>query len=251
MANLRYLALIVLVVAIAAGAVLWQGRDDNQPKITFTKPEHPLDERDAEASESDPSFILGSATTSIVPREEPLETTGESAVSAGIADQRIAEEELTDEQLAAQIEIAQRRLARVEALNAQKQALFEREIAQTDSAEQPLIEAEIAYRIGGWRQAWRTGNVRAYFDFYSKEFRPSNGKSMEQWKAQRVERLNPEKPIDLNLEDFDVEFDEATQRSLITFTQHYKSGDYEDVAKKRLVMANEQGQWMILSETTQ
>jgi len=161
------------------------------------------------------------------------------------------EDQLTEDQLAEQIKLAQEKLAQVEAMNARKQAQVDKMLAQESSAEQPLIEAELAYRIGGWRQAWRTGDVHNYFNYYSDKFKPSNGKSFDEWKAQRVKRLNPERPIDLDLENFEVTFDPATQRSLVTFRQFYKSGDYQDTSKKRLIMANEQGQWKIVSETTQ
>jgi len=250
MANLRYLILFVVVVLAAVAGVLWQ--EDDTPIITFTQPETPQDqEGGTQASARD--RLAANEITSMVPLTQQQQVEQQKDVLVLPPNEEAASalgRKLTDQELAAQIKLAQEKLAHVEALNARKQAAVDRVIAQEGSAEQSLIEAELAYRIGGWRQAWRQGDVHAYFAYYSDNFTPSNGTTLELWKAQRVKRLNPTEPIDLNLENFEVTFDPQTRRSLVTFKQFYKSGDYQDVTKKRLVMANEQGQWKIVSETT-
>lgn len=252
MANFRYLILLILVVAAAAVAVLWQ--EDDTPTITFTRPADLENEEPDKVVPNDESLSTQNDLDkpSIVPLTEPLTAAPSNNVPLLSDDQRDkpTEDDLSEQQLAEQIKLAQEKLAQVEALNARKQAQVNQALAQESSAEQPLIEAELAYQIGGWRQAWRIGDAHTYFSFYSAKFKPSNGKTMDEWKAQRVKRLNPEQPIDLDLEDFDVTFDPVTQRSLVTFKQHYRSGNYKDTSNKRLIMANEQGQWKIISETT-
>ncbi len=254
MGNFRYILLIVLVIAAAVAAVLWP--KDEAPTISFTRPAK-LDNDELESQgQSRSDELVTSTEPGLIPgnigNEDRL-TPSSSATPLTLADEPDlpSEDQLTEAELAEQIKLAQEKLARVEAINAAKQAQVDRMLELEASAGQPLIEAELAYRIGGWRQAWRTGDTNAYFNYYSDAFKPGNGSSMEQWKAQRVKRLNPEKPIDLDLEDFSVTFDPESQRSLVTFKQKYRSGNYQDTSKKRLIMANEQGQWMIIAETTE
>lgn len=260
MANIRYIVLIALVLLGAVVSVLWQ-EDDDTPTISFTRPADELDQVRKETPIDQDDLLTDQDSRN---RSDALSQNNQtdSALSSSIQqgntvlsrrDELLAssQEQLTEEELAAQIELAQRQLARVEELNVRKQAQVQQALASESSAEQPLIEAELAYRIGGWRQAWRIGDTSAYFAFYSDVFQPTGGRTIEQWRAERVKRLNPEKPIDLTLENFAVNFDPQTQRSLVTFTQFYKSGDYQDRSEKRLILANEQGQWKIVSETTQ
>ncbi len=258
MANIRYIFLIALVLLGAVIGVLWQ--DENTPTISFTRPAGELDrtQRNIETDEAD---LLADQNKDTALSELSQNKSTDSVLSSPIQqndtvltrrDQLLAssQEPLTEQELAAQIELAQRQLAQVEAINVRKQAQVDQALARESSAEQPLIEAELAYRIDGWRQAWRTGDASAYFAFYSDGFKPASGRSIEQWKIERVKRLNPEKPIDLTLENFTVNYDPETQRSLVTFTQFYQSGNHQDTSEKHLILANEQGQWKIISETT-
>ncbi len=245
MNQLRYLVLIVLVVIAAGSAVLWQSRESDQPVITFTRPQ--LDDTSGAKASSDDATT--NETNAIVPLTEPLTPPLDSDTpELTVPPVATIDQPIDDEALAEQIRQAQEKLAQVEALNERKQALVEQELAQESDASQSLLEAELAYRIGEWRQAWRTGDIERYFAHYSENFSPNNGSSVDEWKAKRVKRLNPNKPITLELEDFKVQFDEQTQRSLVKFKQLYRSGDYQDQVRKRLVLVKEQGQWKIVSE---
>ncbi len=245
MTNIRYIILFALVVVAAVAGVLIQEEDDS-PAITFTRPD--VVETDLPGDEQK----MQGAEALIVPLTEPLTPAPEQVANSSDGGMsHPVEESLTDEQLQRQIELAQAKLAQVESLNERKQALIKKTISQQDDAEQSLIEAELAYRIGGWKQAWRAGDAHTYFGFYSDKFTPSNGKTVDEWKQQRVKRLNTEQSIDLILEDFEVKYDPQSQRSLVTFRQFYKSGTFQDSTKKRLILANEDGQWRIVSETTQ
>lgn len=246
MANIRYIVLFALAVFAAVAGVLLQ-KDDDAPAITFTRPD--VTGQDLTVNDLTLDGVDGA---SIVPSAEPFSPQPEQvATSKGGGITFPIEESLSDEQLAEQIKLAQAQLAQVESLNQRKQKMMKETILQQDDAEQSLMEAELAYVIGGWRQAWRDGDAHTYFNFYSDKFVPSNGKTMSQWKEQRVKRLNPEHPIDLTLKNFVVKFDPETQRSLVTFEQLYKSGGYKDSTKKRLILANEDDHWKIVSETTQ
>ncbi len=244
MTNVRYIILLSLLIAAAVIGFMWP--QQQEPTISFTRPATDANEEvqlaetlsslESLARTSDDQAEDQSAAIKLIDREPRV-----------VSNQR----PLSKQELANQISLARQKLAQVEALNARKQAQVERILAQEDSGERALIEAELAYRIGGWRQAWRSGDTNGYFAHYSDQFTPSDGRTLEQWKALRVKRLNPSAPIDLDLEDFEVSFDSVTQRSLVTFTQFYKSGNYQDKIKKRLILANEKGQWNIVSETQQ
>ena len=162
-----------------------------------------------------------------------------------------SQDQLSEEQIAEKITQAKIDLARVEGVNVRKNAQFERLIAKESSVELPLLEAELAYRIEGWRSAWEAGNIEAYLSFYGEGFSPSDGKSLEQWKNSRAKLVSPKRAIQLELRDFSVSYDESSSRSLVRFTQYYKSGNFEETVGKRLILASQNDLWKIISETTE
>ena len=87
--------------------------------------------------------------------------------------------------------------------------------------------------------------------FYGEGFSPSDGKSLEQWKNSRAKLVSPKRAIQLELRDFSVSYDESSSRSLVRFTQYYKSGNFEETVGKRLILASQNDLWKIISETTE
>ncbi len=278
----KYIVLIVLVLLGAITGVLW--KEDNAPTITFTRPDttsdvdqgqyRNQDQRLNQSPNGQPSSVginpyrqeasepLADATDVEAPagqlNEQPIEPTlridDEPKVVANVLpydETRPAEETLSDSQLAKQVRLEKARLADMQALNARKQAKVDELLAEGNGAEMSLLEAELAYQIDGWRQAWIRGDAYQYFAYYSEQFKPASGRSLEQWKAERAERLQPDSEVQLTVENVEVEFDSETQRSLVQFKQTYQSPTYKDVTQKRLIMLKEQGQWKIVSEVAQ
>lgn len=249
----RYIAAIVIVLACAVAVVHWQ--TNPHETISFTPPSAEETTSDIETQqELNPSNIDNSKLGSSSNEEaenlpyQPLEATPSAILDRRIPSPQI---ELSDEQLATQISIAKQQLEQVEAVNQRKQSQFAKILEQESTAEQSLLEAELAYRIGGWRDAWQAGEVDRYLSFYSSTFQPSNRETFDQWKARRVRLVSATRSIQLQMENFLVVYDPETKRSLVTFIQFYESANYKDVSKKRIVFENQQGQWMIVSEITE
>jgi len=182
------------------------------------------------------------------PLPDSLEPTPAMSFERSIA---YSQDQLSEEQLAQRIAQAKMDLARIEAANARKNAQFERIVERENSVELPLLEAELAYRIEGWRRAWEAGNLDAYLSYYGADFTPTDGKSLEQWKNSRAKLVSPQRSIQLELKDFSVSYDEPSNRSLVRFTQYYKSGSFEETVSKRLILASQNNQWKIIAETTE
>lgn len=261
----KYILLVALVLLVAVSAVLWN--DDPEPTITFTRPDAAVPEikpqsdvaarnqqsleQDNVQNPSDDAANVGG----IIPLTEPILSSEKSTKTRPelipFDNIQPTEKVLSDAQLAKQIKLAQARLAEIEALNERKKNQVQQLLLQEQSAEKPLLEAELAYYIDGWRRAWSRGDVSTYFEFYSQQFTPSGDRTLEQWKAQRAKRLNPKSPAELSLENVQVEFDPESQRSSVRFKQIYKSATFKDISEKRLILANEQGRWKIIAETSQ
>ena len=249
----RYIAAIVIVLACAVAVVQWQ--TNPHETISFTPPPAGETTLDLEIqSESNPPDIDKSKLeSSLNERVENLPYQPLEATPSAIVDRRIPSPqiELSDEQLATQISIAKQQLEQVEAVNQRKQSQFAKILEQESTAEQSLLEAELAYRIGAWRDAWQAGEVDRYLSFYSSTFQPNNRETFDQWKARRIRLVSATRSIQLQMEDFSVVYDPETKRSLVTFTQFYESANYKDVSKKRIVFESQLDQWMIVSEITE
>lgn len=262
----KYILLVALVLLVAVSAVLW--KDDPEPTITFTRPDAAVPEiksqsdvaaaRNQQRLEQENVQNPSDTTVNIdgiVPLTEPILAPEKSTEARPelipFDNMQPTEKVLSDAQLAKQIKLAQARLAEIEALNERKQNQVQELLSQEQSAEKSLLEAELAYYIDGWRRAWSRGDVSTYFEFYSQQFKPSGDRTLEQWKAQRAKRLNPKSPVELSLENVQVEFDPESQRSSVRFKQIYKSATLKDISEKRLILANEQGRWKIIAETSQ
>jgi len=249
----RYIAAIVIVLACAVAVVQWQTSHDEI--ISFTPPSIEETTTDLESQpDLNPTDLDNSKLSSSSSEQakklpyQPLEATPSALLDRRVPSPQV---ELSDEQLATQISIAKQQLEQVEAVNQRKQSQFAKILKNESTAEQPLLEAELAYRIGGWRDAWQAGEVDRYLSFYSSAFQPNNRETFEQWKARRVRLVSATRSIQLQMEDFSVVYDSQTKRSLVTFTQFYESANYTDVSKKRIIFENQEGQWMIVSEITE
>lgn len=245
MSMLRYTVATALFLVCAVAIVKWQ--TSPQEKISFTPPA-----AESNITEAKPKGQT-KLSNAVVGSEEDLPYQPLEATPAVILERPLphAGAQLSDEQLATQISIAQQQLQQVEAVNQRKQAQFQKILAQESTAEKSLLEAELAYQIGGWRDAWQAGEIDQYLSYYSEAFQPKGRETFEQWKRRRLRLVNATRSIELQMEDFEVSYDPATNRSLVTFTQFYESENYKDVSKKRIIFENQQDRWMIVSETTE
>ncbi|WP_197432952.1 TolC family outer membrane protein [Janthinobacterium sp. B9-8] len=98
-----------------------------------------------------------------------------------------------------------------------------------------------------WSKAWAEKRVDDYLAFYADSFVPSNGMSVDKWKAFRRARVAKQGDLTITLDKMKLKQISETQAEA-SFSQSYKSKDYTDVVGKTLEMVKQGGQWKIKSE---
>ena len=121
-------------------------------------------------------------------------------------------------------------------------------MASRDNELLMLERKQVSDRLEQWRLAWQNGDAAAYLAYYSDTFKPGRDQSYDVWKAQRQERVTPDKDIQIGLSDVKISFDPDINISTVTFTQAYRSGDYADQSRKRLRLVRKYQEWQIVSE---
>lgn len=110
----------------------------------------------------------------------------------------------------------------------------------------PDIE-QVPEMIDEWALAWTEQSVEEYLGFYSREFRPMNGMSLEGWEVMRRGRLTGPGFISITVEDLEVE-EEGEGRAEARFVQLYQSNVLQDSCVKLLSLIWEDGGWKIAAE---
>jgi ketosteroid isomerase-like protein len=106
------------------------------------------------------------------------------------------------------------------------------------------IEAVIA----NWAQAWSKRDVDGYLAAYASDF-AADGMTRDNWEAQRRARITAPKQIDVQISDLKIEQDSDTASA--TFRQAYRSDRLKSTVTKTLKLAQKNGQWRIVGETSQ
>ncbi|MEM7083356.1 MAG: tetratricopeptide repeat protein [Pseudomonadota bacterium] len=119
-------------------------------------------------------------------------------------------------------------------------------VASTPAPSSASIEAA----VNRWASAWSSKDVDRYLASYVSDFRPSNGASHRAWVDYRRDRLTRPKVIEVDVSALNVSFDSDT-RATATFRQKYRSDNYRDEVTKKLVLSNENGRWLIVSEVSE
>lgn len=110
------------------------------------------------------------------------------------------------------------------------------------------VESQDVLRsVDGWAKAWSSQKVPAYLGFYGKAFQPPKGESRSSWEASRKDRINRPKSIDVDVDSPKVKFNDDG-RAVVTFTQHYRSDSLKSSTGKTLVLAKNNGKWLIVEE---
>ncbi len=103
--------------------------------------------------------------------------------------------------------------------------------------------------LNRWAADWAGQKVEAYLAAYADDFRPGQGLSHQQWLAQRRTRLARPESIEVQLADFEVQFNGDTHAS-VTAIQYYRSERYSDTVRKRFQLLRGADGWKIVSEKT-
>lgn len=124
---------------------------------------------------------------------------------------------------------------------------------QTDTSARLEIEREqialVKQTVLDWANVWSAQDVNAYLSFYASDFTPPDGRTINQWRELRRQRLSAPGAIRVVVSDLVVEMlgDEHAQA---TFTQVYSSDVYNDRVKKTLLLKLEENKWLITLEKT-
>ncbi|MBQ0757688.1 MAG: tetratricopeptide repeat protein [Amphritea sp.] len=111
------------------------------------------------------------------------------------------------------------------------------------------VRSELQQLITNWATSWSAQNVEAYLDFYTGEYSPDPKVTHKQWEWGRHKRIS--KPAFIKIEVSDISLAEAGNgRVRSVFRQTYQSDTYQDKVYKTLILALENGQWKITTEST-
>ncbi|MCQ8895895.1 TolC family outer membrane protein [Limnobacter humi] len=117
-----------------------------------------------------------------------------------------------------------------------------------ESVDPATVSKNLISRTSEWLKAWQNKDVNAYIAFYAPTFKPEQG-NYESWEVNRRERLRSAAKIEIDMTDVQVvpNFDDPTVYEL-TFTQNYRSNNYQEKSKKTLTWKQQGGQWQIVRE---
>ena len=107
-----------------------------------------------------------------------------------------------------------------------------------------LIEAKVT----SWAQSWMKGDSKAYISSYSKNFKPADNLSYQDWLAQRRYRLRHSKQVEVSYNQLNVFFNLDKTTAVMDFVQNYKAGTYQDKVRKQLFWQLEDDSWLISRE---
>ncbi len=107
-------------------------------------------------------------------------------------------------------------------------------------------EAEIIAAVNNWAAAWAKQDVKAYLAIYAKDFKVPGGKSRSSWEADRKQRIEAPKKIQVKVESPSVSVEGGS--ASVKFRQYYKSNIVTASSSKTLVMSKSGGNWQIVDE---
>lgn len=111
------------------------------------------------------------------------------------------------------------------------------------------VESEIPVRTTAWRSAWVARDVKNYLGYYSPSFKPEGGLSREDWARQREQRIAKANGIRIEIQDLIVR-SSSPDVAVSTFRQVYAADSYSDTTEKTLEWRKENGQWLIVRESS-
>lgn len=111
-----------------------------------------------------------------------------------------------------------------------------------------VILNDIRQQLQQWAQAWSAGDVKTYLASYSQNFRPEDGKAFAQWADARRLRLQTAGKVNVETSELRVYIDSEQQQVLAEFVQQYRAASYQDRVVKQLLLVQEAGRWLIMSE---
>ncbi len=127
--------------------------------------------------------------------------------------------------------------------------------AATSPVPTPLAEPadgvtlEIKELLSEWSRAWSQQEPDGYLAHYSATFQPGRGRSLDEWRDHRRDRIRAPEFVRVSVSDVEVEH--QSDRAQVVFLQVYRSDTLEDVVRKTMSMVREDGSWRIASESSE
>lgn len=116
----------------------------------------------------------------------------------------------------------------------------------TPSAKPANDEADIIAAVNAWAAAWTKQDTKGYLAAYAKDFKIPGGKSRSSWEADRKQRIEAPKKIQVKVDSPSIKVEGGT--ATVKFRQHYKSNILTASSTKTLIMTKTGGAWQILDE---
>ncbi len=108
-------------------------------------------------------------------------------------------------------------------------------------------QAEVIAALNAWASAWSKKDTAGYLAAYGRDFKLPRGESRQAWEANRKQRIEAPKRIDVKIEKPEVTFGEDGV-AVVKFRQNYKSNIVSARSTKTLVMTRNGGKWQIREE---
>ena len=110
-----------------------------------------------------------------------------------------------------------------------------------------VLHEEVLALVNRWAESWSKQDLGQYFSLYSENYRPELGRTQNEWRDLRRQRLTTPEFIELNIDDIQVrQIDE--NRVQVKLKQSYRSDFYQDQILKSINLIKENGTWRILME---
>jgi len=117
----------------------------------------------------------------------------------------------------------------------------------TQQTEFKVLAKQVLDVMDKWARSWAQLDPVGYISSYSPDYIGKGFPSHFAWAANRQQRLQKQKRIQLSLTDVTLR---STKEGFftVTFTQKYSSDTYRDVAQKQLDFKLIDHQWYIIAE---
>jgi tetratricopeptide (TPR) repeat protein len=110
------------------------------------------------------------------------------------------------------------------------------------------LSQNILNSIENWKTAWENKDMKSYLNSYASNFNYPNKMTKSDWEKYRTSRIISKKIINLSLSNIQLKF--GKEKITAVFIQNYKSGNLNQTSNKTLVFIEENGDWLILEETS-
>ena len=104
---------------------------------------------------------------------------------------------------------------------------------------------QIKQMVESWRQSWQAKDLNTYISHYHGQF-VGNGKGLKEWKVYKQSLNNKYQNVSVHLSDLKVTV--MGHRAMITFTQKYRSEQFQSIDLKNMELRKQGDSWKIFSE---